>query len=539
MLTRTLALPMLTIALTSPVAAFDIKSSPMPGDVPLLASDGEIAINRADGRLYYKAEGGAIAGGLLADLDASGYLKYRNGMTLGRYQNGKFVSQPDSLDIKGSGSTGLVSDTSIQHTDIGAIAIKLRDKLSHVIELEDFGGKADAPMPGRDPAGPMTDNLPAWNKAIAAMKSLRNARSCAPLRIRAGSYYFSGPIIADFSNATSLYGCGGSISGTGAQSTFLVFPNGVNGLNYNSNLTYSGATLGGFQIVKGGYSGNQYGDLTGAGLIISNSPHIRVHDIKGIQWQFGMKLYDMQEMVLENIDMQYNNYGGRIEVSTISRPNAIIFKNVHFGGNFTNCLTVLNPAALLFLGGGCEATHPDGKTVTAADQYGVKLVFTNSVLEGTTGATFMGWYSESNVGPHIWYANAQGPSGLTLIGNTFQLHSQDNIKASPKIKFETGGSFAQHLNLIGNGFRGYKDYIASTSTPYVQVTNPTKVKVTDLGNNYVDPTEAPKFATVVQGLMSPPLAASASYGSDAAAAAGGVPVGGFYRNGSALQIRVD
>jgi hypothetical protein len=34
------------------------------------------------------------------------------------------------------------------------------------------------------------------------------------------------------------------------------------------------------------------------------------------------------------------------------------------------------------------------------------------------------------------------------------------------------------------------------------------------------------------------LAASASYANDAAAAAGGVPIGGFYRNGSIVMVRV-
>lgn len=36
----------------------------------------------------------------------------------------------------------------------------------------------------------------------------------------------------------------------------------------------------------------------------------------------------------------------------------------------------------------------------------------------------------------------------------------------------------------------------------------------------------------------PTLQASTSYANDAAAAAGGVPVGGYYRNGSVVQIRI-
>jgi hypothetical protein len=34
------------------------------------------------------------------------------------------------------------------------------------------------------------------------------------------------------------------------------------------------------------------------------------------------------------------------------------------------------------------------------------------------------------------------------------------------------------------------------------------------------------------------LAASTSYANDTAAAAGGVPIGGWYRNGSVIQLRI-
>ncbi len=47
------------------------------------------------------------------------------------------------------------------------------------------------------------------------------------------------------------------------------------------------------------------------------------------------------------------------------------------------------------------------------------------------------------------------------------------------------------------------------------------------------------LATAVsQAPNGPALQAAASYANDAAAAAGGVAVGGFYRNGSVVQVRV-
>jgi hypothetical protein len=42
----------------------------------------------------------------------------------------------------------------------------------------------------------------------------------------------------------------------------------------------------------------------------------------------------------------------------------------------------------------------------------------------------------------------------------------------------------------------------------------------------------------VMAVIGETLQASSSYANDAAAAAGGVPVGGLYRNGSVIQVRI-
>lgn len=94
------ALALLTVSV-APADALEIKSDTRPGALPSLIAPGEIAINRADGRFFYRDEVGNRAGGLLPDLDASGYLKFRNGLTLGRYQGGKFTSQPDAIETSG------------------------------------------------------------------------------------------------------------------------------------------------------------------------------------------------------------------------------------------------------------------------------------------------------------------------------------------------------------------------------------------------------------------------------------------------------
>lgn len=85
MLKKLLAGLLCTLAPTAPAQALDIQQSTAPVRAPGILNNGGIAINRADGVLNFKAPDGATERGLLPDLDASGYLKFRNGLTLGRW----------------------------------------------------------------------------------------------------------------------------------------------------------------------------------------------------------------------------------------------------------------------------------------------------------------------------------------------------------------------------------------------------------------------------------------------------------------------
>ena len=52
------------------------------------------------------------------------------------------------------------------------------------------------------------------------------------------------------------------------------------------------------------------------------------------------------------------------------------------------------------------------------------------------------------------------------------------------------------------------------------------------------PSGASTAAMGIAAAQAQPLPAKASYANDAAATTGGVPVGGVYRNGSVVQVRV-
>lgn len=115
----------LSFLVAFPAAALDIRTSPTPGAVPGV-SDGKplqndtIAINRADGKLFIRDTDGSAFGADLPQIDGSGYLKWRGRPAIGRYQGGKFISQPDAVQIQGSGSTGDASAFVAKPTNIPA-----------------------------------------------------------------------------------------------------------------------------------------------------------------------------------------------------------------------------------------------------------------------------------------------------------------------------------------------------------------------------------------------------------------------------------
>jgi hypothetical protein len=107
-------------------------------------------------------------------------------------------------------------------------------------------------------------------------------------------------------------------------------------------------------------------------------------------------------------------------------------------------------------------------------------------------------------------------------------------------------SAALFVNTLAGQFRSVQFQSGGSNRWGLQVTNAAEggsnagsnfaiASQTDAGGNLMTPLTITRSTGNVQ---LPTLQASTTYANDAAAASGGVPVGGLYRNGSAVQIRV-
>ncbi|MBY0258549.1 glycosyl hydrolase family 28-related protein [Methylobacterium sp.] len=217
---RLLAPLAMLLALVAPAVALEIKSDTRPGPVPPPMAPGETGINLVDGRFFYRDEAGNRVGGLLPDLDASGYLKFRNGMVLGRFQNGKFAPLGD------------VSGTE-------ALGRSLQDRFRDTLNVKDapFNAKCD---------GQADDTVP-LQRFFAAMAPGKS------FSIPAGTCIFRSPLATTASN----FELRGDSSGT----TKLLYAGSATGVDlvkvgqtagFSINVRLSGFTVDSTTKMTGG-----------------------------------------------------------------------------------------------------------------------------------------------------------------------------------------------------------------------------------------------------------------------------------------------
>jgi hypothetical protein len=128
----------------------------------------------------------------------------------------------------------------------------------------------------------------------------------------------------------------------------------------------------------------------------------------------------------------------------------------------------------------------------------------------------------------IWVGNTDNRPDQLPIGLVNQVLTSDGVTANWEYVSGGGGGFTYSLTSAATA-SGNADLVLTSSSgaeDKVEIVAGGNVDITNIGNN-----------KIVIALASA-LSSSASYGNDIEAAAGGVSLGQFYRNGSIVQIRM-
>lgn len=202
-----------------------------------------------------------------------------------------------------------------------------------------------------------------------------------------------------------------------------------------------------------------------------------------------------------------------------------------------------NPAAVLFNGdlqGGADGVYLNPYETALSDGgfdvAGIGAVhnLTRTVSTGAKSAVWIGYRVQSKGAASI--DNIISATGKALVGIDFSMSSLDFGANAAAISLRSGQRIYFNNNALASGnlvadwrttgFNG--DYIQHTTSGF------TGLNVVQAGSSRLQ-----IGATVtVNTAFAIAIGSVGTYASDALAAAGGVPVGGVYRNGSALQIRV-
>lgn len=410
-------------------------------------------------------------------------------VTTGTFETAKFRVIQNSVsasDLAADTGTSLIK---YRLNGTGSVSRTLRDKLSDSINVKDFGAIADCTGYGQG-----TDNRPFFQAAL----DYANPRGLDVI-VPAGKYRIGAPGLSV--NNTSNQGLESfrtSLRGDGPRGSILMGDSGdFNMVAFrgqgNNTGSYSQQHINEIAVLKA--------DIQGACIYLDNHYHASMTNVRTNGGRYGLLMYDVHESCFTNVVVTFALYGVYANKNVFTQPNILSFYNCSISNCRNYGLDIHNPATFTYIGGSIEGNQPIAGASPDPDpvRWGCRLIWDDSVGEGTAGATFIGTYFEQNDGKaDLWFSNANVASTLTLVGCSFQRHT---ISTTNCILFEAGSNTTTNytLSLMGNGFRGYTEfgYTPSASKKYIAISDTTRnIKVVDIGNNYYHAIEKPNFSAL-------------------------------------------
>ncbi|MEM5315557.1 glycosyl hydrolase family 28-related protein [Paraburkholderia sp. JHI869] len=412
--------------------------------------------------------------------------------------NGNQINQATA--VAGSPGLGVITDayvaanaainaSKLAFTQLGTGAVQrtVLSKLQDFISCTDFGTAGDG----------VTDDTAAMQAAFNAANLLGKE-----LYIPAGTYILSSGISIDNSAQSTFPVKRISIRGDGAASTNLFFTNSA---SLGISIKNSSSVQTSLQKIQGIAISSSL--RAGFGLYLLQMAHVDLSDLWVSGFNIAIVYQDVQESVQTNVDCQWNNGGFYCSEGNSTEPNALLFQDCTYGNNANYGIDAQNVATFVYVGGSIEWNNSSSYSTI----WGCRLNMNSNAAQGTAAASFLGAYIESNGSPSagvgqadIWYVNDAVPSTLVVQGCSFQRHANYSIN---NIRIDTSGGNRHKVVLQGNGHKGWPDYTASSSRPYIQVVSATDpVQLVDLSNYYDNSVEAPNYSGSVAMPASPVVA---------------------------------
>jgi hypothetical protein len=409
-------------------------------------------------------------------------------ITTGTFPGVRIVDMPD---------LGAVTDSSSvvgERAGSGRFTAKALRTYIQPFNVRNYGAKGDG----------VTDDTLAIQAAINAA-----VLAGGEVRIPAGAYVISGAGLYIDESGTA----GQSLTdhtkvtmrGDGQGNTVLVY----NGTGTCLRYIGSGVAQGVVALVSlTDFAMRGLSTAGTTGLSMRFAAYYEIRNLSISAFAVGIDLLDCLSFNAQRLAVMGCGYGINAGMGTYSSPNAVTFTSCTLSFNNYYAAKIDQCDCLTMIGGSIES---NGGSALAGDGYGINL--TNPGVAGASAATFVSVHFEGQ--QHLADILVQGASDtarlvtVNAIGCSFTRNSAATLTTNC-IKADTPGQPLK-LNVLGCGFRGFDDYVASAARPYIEISGPT-VGLTDIGNVYGSAIEAPNtpaMSNFAGSVVSPKSNASA------------------------------
>lgn len=404
------------------------------------------------------------------------------------------------------GVNGSFTAANISYTPAGAGAVTttVQAKLRQTVSVQDFGAVGNG----------TTDDTAAIQAAINALSA---SGVGGTLLLPAGAYKITQNLSITWPNSTDQNTPGRiTIQGDGADISYIydyrsdasAATGGAITMDFTTGYNNKFFTMlfGQFSIIKKfnatTYSSGSYTIGVGTGLYMKNVPMLgEMIDIRIIGYNTGVVLSDCLGVTMSNFNVQLADLGFVVSKSTFSEPTMTQFNNCTVAGVKSVAYVIIGGGPVVFNGGIielCGVMSGSSQGVSGGIYYrSTDFLPTQLVLESV--------YFEGNGGNADVYIDAQtgmAARAVSNISNCMFARNSASLYTVNNIFVNNNSSTATLVvNTIGNGFKGYSPYTASSSNLYISDggTNVSAITIYGLGNFYDDPVETPTVVIDVTG----------------------------------------
>jgi len=415
-------------------------------------------------------------------------------------------SATDVLIWSVDGVNGSFTANNISYTPagLGAVTTTVQAKLRQTVSVQDFGAVGDG----------VTDDTLAIQAAINAL-SVNGVGGTVLLP--AGAYKISLNLNITWPDSTDQNTPGRvTLQGEGADLTYIydyrsdaaAATGGAITLDFTTGYDNKFFTMyfGQFSIIKKvnatTYASGSYTIGVGTGLYLKNIPGIgEFNDIRIIGYNTGVVMNDCLGLTVANFNVQLADIGFLVSQTSFSEPTAMQYNNCTVAGIKSIGYLIVGGGPVAFNGGVIETCG----VMSGSSQGTSGGIYYQSTAFLPTQLIVDGVFFENNGGNADIYINAPtsvAARSTSSISNCLFARNSATLYTTNNIFVNNNSSTATLVvNAIGNGFKGFSPYVASSSRKYISDggSNVSAVTIYGLGNFYDSATETPTVVIDITG----------------------------------------